>query len=359
MKLISVLGICAGNGVCLLPFKRLGRFEILGNIEPRSVFYDKTDYQWSLNFPNIIKGRTINDVHERIRYSPGLQHPPDIIIGHPDCGHASILRLSRAKKNISAKDNESLNTYIQGVKTHQPKLFLMENLPGLLNTYSKEDFKDIFPEYNLIFHVSSVMAYGNSQKSRERLVIVGIRKNLKVNYKKLFRLPDYSDRAKTAEHFEIGDDMDQLFGHIREPLEKECNLILGDKKKITYSKARLVWLTKYKGLTKWPVGGKMKNQPGVNRMVSGKYPFTVRKQNRQFGIYGNVLSPREMAMIQGLPKSFRMDILPLGIDDKNLIYWINKWRVTVTKTMPYEIALWFARKSIRAFDSLSSITDTN
>lgn len=336
MNKITVLGVCAGNGVCLFPFKS-SKFEILGNIEPRPVFYDKLNHQWDLNFPNIPQRRAPFELNTNKKF--------DIIIGHPDCGHASVLRRSRAKKNISAKGNVSLGTFINSIITFKPKIWLMENLPGLLKTYSKAQLKEIFPGYNLKFHISSVSAYGNSQVTRERLVIVGIRKDL--NTKGYFKLPDMSSLVRNAEDFEFTQFENPNIGHVREPLAKECNLYYGDKRKITYSLAQQLWLTKFKETSKWPIGGKMKNQPGVSKNMKGRPPFTVRKQNRQFNTMGLVLSPREMADIQGLPIKFKI-IFPT--QDK--IYWLNKWRCTVTKCMPFEIANWFAKKAYKTLKNL-------
>ncbi len=336
MKQYKVLGICGGNGVCLIPFKS-ERFKIIGNIEPRSVFYDKKNLQWNLNFEGIQQSK------DKIK---GLN--PDIIIGHPDCGHASILRLSRAKENVSAKDNVSLNRYIDLTILYQPKLFLMENLPGLLKTYSEDEFRGIFFNYHLKFHISSVANYGNSQVSRERLVIVGVRKDL--NIKGFFRLPGRDDDDLAfADFFECGEAENPKIGHVREPIAKTCNLYYKDKRQITYALAQSLWLSDYSHTSKWPVGGKMKNQPGVSKNMSGKYPFTVRKQNRQFGITGLVLSPREMANIQGVPQDFK-----IKIDMHDKIYWLNKWRLTVTKTMPVEIASWFSEKALKTLDKLAN-----
>lgn len=334
MKTYKVLGICAGNGVCLIPFKT-DRFKIIGNIEPRPVFYDKKNLQWDLNFPGIPQDRAYSTIYN-----------PDIIIGHPDCGHASILRLSRAKTNVSAKNNVSLQVFIHSIGAFRPKAFLMENLPGLLKTYSEDDFRDHWPEYDLKFHISSVANYGNSQVSRERLVIVGIRKDLET--KGFFRLPEYNSLVRLSPEFELGDGENIRIGHVREPLAKTCNLYYKDKRQITYALAQHLWNTDFDYTSKWPVGGKMKNQPGVSRNMITKPPFTVRKQNRQFGTTGLVLSPREMANIQGVPSTFH-----IKIDVKDKIYWLNKWRLTVTKTMPVEIADWFSKKVLKTLDKLA------
>lgn len=49
MKNVRVLGISAGQGALLFPFKE----NLIANIEPRSVFHTKGEEQWKLNFGNI------------------------------------------------------------------------------------------------------------------------------------------------------------------------------------------------------------------------------------------------------------------------------------------------------------------
>jgi asparagine synthase (glutamine-hydrolysing) len=50
----------------------------------------------------------------------------------------------------------------------------------------------------------------------------------------------------------------------------------------------------------------MKNLPGVYRNLANEYPLTARKQNRQFNSLGYIMSPRELARIQGLPDDFKI-----------------------------------------------------
>ena len=83
----------------------------------------------------------------------------------------------------------------------------------------------------------------------------------------------------------------------------------------------------------------MNNQPGVTRNIAGKFPTTMRKQNRQFTTEGDVLSPREMANIQGVPEEFKLYMNP-----NKPVYWLNKARASVTKCAPYEISAYFLKK---------------
>lgn len=333
MKSYRVIGINAGNGLCLFPFNNRKAFKIMGNIENRSVFYDKKMDQWQANFGSIpMQKELMGKELERV----------DVMIGHPDCGDSSILRMSRAKQRGSVKMNESINLYLNGIMMYNPKFWLLENLPGFLDTHSIEDLKKLFPGYHILHWIESVSAWGNSQVSRKRLVIVGVSKKLPKKVLRYFKLPKYPVIGN-SETFELGEEEVPQIAHVREPLDKMCNLYYKDQRQISYAKALMVWNYEYKDKSKWHVGGKMNNQPGISRNLPGRPPFTVRKQNRQFGTKGLVLSPREMANIQGAPESFK-----LIFHEADRIYWINKARLTVTKTMPYEIAYWFMRKVLKA-----------
>src|SRR5690606_654177 len=138
MRKLKVLGICAGNGGCLFTFHKRKQFEVIGNIEPRAVFHDKGNKQWQLNFGNIPLARSLDD---RM-----VNKKPDIIIGHPDCGDSSILRMSRAKKKGNVKTNPSVNLFLNSINHYQPSIFLLENLPPFLESHTLESLNDIFFE---------------------------------------------------------------------------------------------------------------------------------------------------------------------------------------------------------------------
>jgi hypothetical protein len=69
MKKLKVLGVSAGAGILLFPFRK----NLIANIETRGVFYTKGLEQWKLNFGGIpyYKDETLPDCK------------PDIIISSP------------------------------------------------------------------------------------------------------------------------------------------------------------------------------------------------------------------------------------------------------------------------------------
>ena len=325
----KALAVCGGNGVICHPFKKY----LIGNIEPRSVFHTKGDKQWELNFGDIPIYRDLGD-----KLLTGVT--VDLIVGAPNCGHSSVLAFSRAKKYGKAKDDFSLNMFIESVNMFRPKLFMMENLPAILKQYTKDEFRNVFSDYELIFHECSVSAFGNSQKSRVRLILIGIKKQYSRRYKKFFKRIYAVNDIKTTRAL-LGDliDTDLSLTHVRENDDKVvCMTFRG--KKLNLREVRKVWQTEFKGSTRWLMPeSKMKTLPGVYRNVADETPATVRGANRQFNHRGEQLSPRECARIQNVPDNFM-----LWYDPDQHEYCINKARVTVAKSPPYDIALWLKKQ---------------
>lgn len=317
----KVLGVSGGNGVILHPFNK----HLIGNVETRSVFHTFNEAQWKLNF-------RVNQDQSEVKY---LRSMVDVIVGAPDCGHSSVLAYSRGKKLKDPKENDSLNLFIKYINEYQPKFFLMENLPKLLDNWG-EEIEDIFPDYRLIIHKKSVSAWGNSQVSRVRLVVIGLHRVLPDGLRKRFSLPSpYTNLKKSGELIKDLREENPDICNVRESQNTQIALYYKGLRKITAGLAQELWMGKFRDLKKWPVNeGNLKNQPGIYRNFEEHYPLTVRKQSRQFNHWGLMMSPREMARIQGIPDSFK-----LWYDGSQ--YSINKARVTVAKTPPYEIGAWF------------------
>jgi len=329
---LNTLGVCGGNGVVLHPFEGNG---LMGNIEPRTVFHTDNDAQWKLNFS------VEQDKSTEVKYS---RSKVDVIVGAPDCGHSSVLSYSRAKKLSDPEKNDSLNTFIESVQYYKPKFFMMENLPAILDTFGGR-MDEIFAGYRIITHIGSVSKWGNSQMTRIRLVIVGIREDMDLATDDYFRLASNTDNLKTTgELLEGLKEEDIATCNIREPEDFEVHLFYQGDKKIRLDKAKELWMGEYQDKKKWPVNsGNLKNQPGCYRNFEDDYPLTARKANRQFNHWGLMMSPRELARIQGVPDSFG-----LWVNEDRLLFSINKGRTTVAKSPPYEIGKWF-------YDTLSHI----
>lgn len=334
---MSVLGICGGNGVILYPLKK----HLIANIEPRGLFKTPGDKQWEINFKGI---PLINDTKAEVCWSKYLKLKlpnPNIIIGAPDCGDSSVLSYSRRKVLGNPKVNNSLQLYLQGVQRFKPGIFVMENLPKLLETYSKDNFREMFPGYRLIFHSKSVSCWGNSQVSRVRLVLIGVREDQPVPLYRLLKDTYHVVPLKTTGELLEGLKRG-INGHISESEDEVITLYAGFKMSVYEIKRE--WQTTREGKKRWEVTDRrFTTAPGVYRNLGDFPPATARKANRQFNPDGEMMSPRELARIQGVPDSFK-----LVFEESRLNYWINKGRVTVTKTPPMEIPIWFKKQLKKA-----------
>lgn len=328
-----ILGVNGGNGIILHPMRR----HLLANYEPRSIFRTEDDIQWKLNFKAPIYTHKLDLFNHHTHDPEGIV---DIIVGAPDCGHSSILAYSRAKKLSNPKENFSLNLYFRSIKLYQPKVFMMENLPKMVEGIREEALYDTFPDYELIFIEDSVNVWGNSQKNRVRLVLIGLRKDA-FKRKKLLEARDHFtnvykiNEIRTCEVLLNGlGKEDFKIGHVREDINETITLYAGYKD--TLHNIQKTWQDN-PDVRRWAVTGRnFTTAPGVYRNLSTDLPATARKANRQFNVEGLQMSPRELARIQGVPDKFK-----IYIDPSKLKYWINKGRATVTKTPPYEIGKWF------------------
>lgn len=326
---MRVLGVNAGNGVMLYPFKNY----LIGNIEPRAVFHTKGNYQWELNFPGVplYKKALLPDIK-------GV----DIIISHPDCGHSSILAYSRAKKMGKPKENISVRLFFESLDKYKPKAFLMENLTKFIENYGKKELEATLNKYNLVFLSLSVAELGNSQMNRHRLLIIGIRKDLpKFIHKVFYNTYKVNKLRYSGELIKGLEKLDERICHVKEDKKDIITLYAGYKDVI--ANIQKEWITSRALKKRWEVTDrKFSTAPGVYKNLENDYPATVRPTNRQYNHRGEMMSPRELARIQGIPDSFK-----LYYDTKAKKYCINKGRVTVTKTPPMEVSTWFYRQLMK------------
>lgn len=324
----TVLGVCAGQGALLFPFRK----HLIGNIEVRGVFHTPGEEQWKANFGDIpfYKGYNLPQFEERV----------DVIISSPDCGASSIMRLSKVKELGNPKDNRSLNLVTAAILEYKPKIFLIENLPRLLSLLPNEYLQEAIKDYKLIFHERSVSDYGNSQVSRKRLVIVGVHKKTGKKYLNAFN-EVFQVKTPTITRNLLNDYQNPLNYNI--PIEKTLAMYdyrkLPAKKNLTVRKIQLLWNSDFKNEKKWPIKtAKMSTLPGVYRLELDKPPLTLRPADRQFRPDGYPLGINDFKAIMGFPKQFK-----IYIDQENYLYWLNKARYTIAKGSVYEVGIWFRR----------------
>ena len=323
-KDLKILGICAGQGALLFPWRN----QLLGNIEPRSVFHTPKEEQWRLNFGEIPFLR--NELPEKLH--------PDIILSSPDCGASSTMRLSKAKELGNPEKNKSIQLVIEGIMQYQPKIFMIENVPRLMNLMPEKIWQEAFPNYKLLFKVNSVSDFGNSQVSRKRLIIIGI-KNTAKSYLKSFDIIFSVNTPKLSRFILEAANTQPLI-----PFDKRLAMYdyrkLPKKKNLTVREIQYLWTHDFKNEKKWPIKtAKMQTLPGVYKLDPDKPPLTLRPADRQFRPDGLPLGIQDFKNIQGFPKRFKIYLH----EGKDYLYWLNKARYTIAKGAVYEVGIWFKK----------------
>lgn len=277
-KPMSVVSLFSGCGGMDLGF--VGGFEFLGNSYAKTGFEviwaneisESACKTYRRNFSNnIIAG----DIAEQIE---NLPREADVVIGGFPCQDISI---NGKMLGISGK-RSSLYTYIvAAVKKIQPKVFVAENVGGLLLKKHEDSFKKIMSDfkelgYRVDCRLYHAQDYGVPQ-TRERVFIVGTRSGL----------PEFVPPKPTT---------------LEEPITaKEA---LGDLESAGEDKIfSHIW-------SRAQVSG----EQGNRRLVSDRPGFTIRAE-----CHGNIqfhyslprrISMREAARIQSFPDSF---VFPCGI----------------------------------------------
>ena len=169
---VRVVSLFSGCGGLDVGFDQAGFEIIYANDIDRDVWetYEK-------NNKLSIDRRSLFDI-------PSTEIPEaDGIIGGPPCQSWS---LAGAMRGIHDKRGMLFYEYVRVLKDKMPKFFVAENVPGMLSSTHRMEFKKIIAAmakigYKVSYHVYDARNYGVPQE-RKRIIIVGIRKDLRFSF---------------------------------------------------------------------------------------------------------------------------------------------------------------------------------
>lgn len=174
---LKVIDLFAGCGGFSIGFLQNG-FDIVKAVE----FDESIAETYKHNHP---KTNLIVDDIKNIDNTMFFQHnEADIIIGGPPCQGFSMAGARIRKGFIDDPRNQLFKHYFNIVKTVKPKIFILENVKGLLTMQNGKIFKEIIDtfsdkslldgdQYFLYHKVLKASDFGVPQ-GRERLFIVGV-----------------------------------------------------------------------------------------------------------------------------------------------------------------------------------------
>lgn len=183
---LNILSFFSGCGGLDLGFHKAGFHTLWANDNSRSI-----EETYKKNFPNTdiqIQDITTIDIEELPQNIVG-------IIGGPPCQSWSA---AGNRLGIKDKRGKLFLTFINIIKKKQPLFILAENVKGILSKSNQKAFTKIckqFDEagYDLFVKCLNTANYGVPQK-RERVIFIGFRKDLMINY----TFPEPLKRKKTV-----------------------------------------------------------------------------------------------------------------------------------------------------------------
>lgn len=194
-KRLTALSLFAGAGGLDIGFHQEG-FDIVACIELEEIFCQTLELNRGRYLPQncqIIK----EDIQAVDPSRLGIGHV-DLIIGGPPCQSFSAAgRRAGGVTGILDERGSLFEQYGRFVEHFQPEAFVFENVRGILNANKGRDWQEILKQfeplkYSLYYRVLDAADYGVPQY-RERLILVGIKKNSSFLFPRPTHGPDSLD----------------------------------------------------------------------------------------------------------------------------------------------------------------------
>jgi DNA (cytosine-5)-methyltransferase 1 len=280
--MLKTIDLFAGIGGIRIGFEKAGFHTVFANdFEPRC----KTTYD--LNF--VDTPLTVEDIRKiKVKDLPQF----DFLLGGFPCQAFSIAGYRHGFKD----DRGNLFFDVARIiDERKPVGFLLENVKNLFSHDNGNTFRVICNTldelgYDIKFKILNTMHYGNVPQNRERIYIVGFRKD--TAYINNFEFPKQTERTKTvSDILENSDTIDQKYYYNDKPLFqklKEYTFEIGD----VYQ-----WRRQYVRHNKSGVCPTL-----TANMGTGGHNVPLVQDKR--GI--RKLTPRECARLQGFPDSYKL-----------------------------------------------------
>jgi len=305
---LKAIGITCGIG-SLLTGARAAGFQILGNVEWRKYYHERDAdgrNTFSENFPGAAFPNQLDDLElDQIEKFMGA----DIAVGHPECGNFS--QLSGANKNRMEKifDPADIPLFVDLVARLKPRYFVMDDLPKSFMAYPMQKYAEKLGDYDLFPEWVSNWGYGNVQKGRNRMFMLGALRKEKWAFR-----PGEAIHATTVADV-IGDlskpsARGNMPNHEPHDNKLDCFRALnlgGYRKKNSWDQVRRYFLDKPGGFTlEYPredgsvvkrIGFLKGHWDGPSHVLTGGNAILHNKRCEPYTI-------RERARIQGFPDDF-------------------------------------------------------
>ncbi len=178
---LTAVGITCGIGSMLYGARQAG-FRVVGNVEWRR-YYHARDAEgrntFEENFDPAFMLKSLDDLSdEQLEAATGCC----LAMGHPECGAYSQMQgcnnfRDPETRRVRPTDAGDIPLYTSMVARLRPRFFAMDDLPKSLLAYPMSEYAKALPDYDLFPEWVSNWHYGNIQRSRRRLFMIGARRD--------------------------------------------------------------------------------------------------------------------------------------------------------------------------------------
>lgn len=221
----------------------------------------------------------------------------------------SVVEGSGAYKATRAEDVSDIPLFVRTVAELRPRFFLMDDLPDSFGPFPMQKYIDLLPDYDLFPEWISNFYYGNIQKHRNRMFMVGALKSEKFTF-----VPGEAEHKSVLRDL-IGDLIESA-GDGTVPNHAIVDLGYAPTRyvnmrfygeRITWAELSEVFKEEHwaRNLKYYTPEGVEKNRPGtINPRWDGHCPVLSGGYNPLHPVRRLPLTVRERARIQGFPDSF-------------------------------------------------------
>lgn len=175
---LRAVGVTCGIGSMLVGARAAG-FRVVGNVEWRKYYHVVDEHQrntFTENFHGAIFPENLDHLTtDQIEKLMGA----DIALGHPECGRFSLLdganqKVARDKgRPERAMDPADIPLFVDIIGKLRPRYFVMDDLPKSLQAFTMRQYHEGLREYDLFPEWVSNWGYGNVQRQRNRMFMLG------------------------------------------------------------------------------------------------------------------------------------------------------------------------------------------
>ena len=193
------IDLFCGAGGMTQGFKYAGYKTILG------IDFDKSACNtYKINNPEIdtICGDLTNNTTKELVINIAKREKVDLICGGPPCQGFSLA----GKRFIDDPRNQLFKEYLYLVDNIKPKIFIFENVEGLLTFQQGKVYREILQEFSKIgYNISAKMLKASEfcvPQKRKRIIIIGIREDISIKpdecYPSSIIVDDYNNSTRNA-----------------------------------------------------------------------------------------------------------------------------------------------------------------